>query len=770
MSFLSRKPARPGGRGSDAARDDEYDDYDGYAQDGYQNEDDGWSPGQYFSPEGIKGRWAGEQPDGRAGGRGQRDNGRGDARPGYDSYAGDLNAADYASGPGYGADEFATGVYDLPDGADDDRPDRGRRRRRDREDRGERTGILRLRRDRGEDIWPDDGISDEDYWASVAADRPLNGADSPVDKVPGGGSRPAMDPPRPAMDTRPAADARPGIDASRPGAGGADSRFGGEQRGGERSVAGRLGPPPGLAGDYKPGAPGGAGPLGAGSQPGGSRTGSGPMPARPGTGPMPARPGTGPLSVRPGTGPTPTVGVTSSRPPAGQHGMRPGPAQPGTGSSGFQQPAPRPSFKPNGHQAGGGPAAGRPQDRNDWDRTERIDRVNASGYPEPRPSSRSQGPGSSERPGASVPLGAPTGFGPGPSAAPGHAPAPGRARGDSARADSSRSDSGRADWAAPDRREPDRRDPGRNPGREASGPWPAAGRAAAAEDDPLTSKAYSRSALGETDGRSYRVAARRSQAQTQLTEQAETFITGQYQQSSQYQSGRTGEYWQYRDDAPASSTQPPAGRYQGPGGQGPSSQGPANQGHPPQSGRSQASPGQGPGHGGQPGRSNPGRPAPGLPGTGVPTGQYDGQQSRPPQQQRQQPQQRQPSQVQLPGGGLPGASVPTGALPTGSLPAAGPSGGSQAGPAASAPVGARPNGAGGLNPYDSSVTGSYPYPSQPYPARPAPAGPVQDANDDRYYRPAPADGHAAGNAGQGRTDQGRAAYGNGYPPSGDRRY
>ena len=91
-------------------------------------------------------------------------------------------------------------------------------------------------------------------------------------------------------------------------------------------------------------------------------------------------------------------------------------------------------------------------------------------------------------------------------------------------------------------------------------------------------------------------------------------------------------------------------------------------------------------------------------------------------------------------------------------------------PAAGAPAGARPTGAGGLNPYDSSVTGSYPYPSQGYPARPAPTGPVPDATDDRYYRPSPADEYAAGNAGQGWADQGRAAYGNGYPASGDRRY
>jgi hypothetical protein len=56
---------------------------------------------------------------------------------------------------------------------------------------------------------------------------------------------------------------------------------------------------------------------------------------------------------------------------------------------------------------------------------------------------------------------------------------------------------------------------------------------------------------------------------------------------------------------------------------------------------------------------------------------------------------------------------------------------------------------------------------------------VQDA-DDRYYRPSPADGYAAGSVGQdqagqgraeqGRADQGRAGYGNGYPASGDRRY
>ena len=729
MSFLSRKPARPGGRGSDAARDDEYDDYDGYAHDAYQNADDGWSPNEYFSPEGIKGRWAGEQAEGRAGGRGRRDDGRGEAGPSYDSYP-----DDHGSGPGYGADEFATGVYDLPDGADEDRSDRSRRRRRDREDRGERTGILRLRRDRGEDIWPDDGISDEDYWASVAADRPLNGTDSPLDNVPAAGG----------VGARPGADGRPRT-AARPGTGGADSRFGAEQRGGERGVAGRLGPPPGLAGDYKPAAPRNSGPMSTGprnsGQAGGGRTGSGPMPARQGTGPQPARPG---------TGPTPTVGVTASRPPAGQNGMRQGPAQPGPGSNGFAQPAARPSFQPNGYQAGSQTGA-RPQDRGDWgDRTERIDRVNASGYPDARPSGRSQGPGGAR---ASGPLSRAAGYGPVPSGSTSYSASSGRGRGDSARPDN-------AAWQAPDRRDH---------GRESSGGWPAQARGAHAqgggEDDPLTSKAYSRSVQSETDGRSYRVAARRSQAQTKLTDQAETFITGQYQQSSQYQSGRTGEYWQYREDtqapaAQAPGAQAPSGRYPAGGSQASGSQ----REHSARPGRSQAGPGQGPGRAGQPGQPsrNSGRPAPGLPGAaGLPSGQYEAQQPRPSQQQRQQPQRQQAGQPQLP--------------------SAGPSAGA-AGSPTTGPTGARPSGSGGLNPYDTTATGSYPYPGQPYPSRPTSAAPAQDGTDDRYYRPSAAEGYTAGSASpsgtnnQGRAnqngaDRGRTAdHGNGYPAKGDRRH
>src|SRR5580692_1990847 len=105
MSFLSRKPARPEGRG----RADQYDDYDDYAHDGYQSEDDGWSPNEYFSPEGIKGRWAGEEPAGRAGGRGRRDSrdpfeaGRDPFEAGRDPFDDGFDFGKSDSRGGYGA-------------------------------------------------------------------------------------------------------------------------------------------------------------------------------------------------------------------------------------------------------------------------------------------------------------------------------------------------------------------------------------------------------------------------------------------------------------------------------------------------------------------------------------------------------------------------------------------------------------------------------------------------------------------------------------------
>jgi len=74
---------------------------------------------------------------------------------------------------------------------------------------------------------------------------------------------------------------------------------------------------------------------------------------------------------------------------------------------------------------------------------------------------------------------------------------------------------------------------------------------------------------------------------------------------------------------------------------------------------------------------------------------------------------------------------------------------------------------GGLNPYDSAVTGSYPYPGQPFPSssRPAPApGSAQDAAEGRYYRPA-ADGYPPSG-----TDQARPGYRDGQSAPRDGRY
>ena len=826
-----------------------YDDYDSYASDSYQSEEDGWSPGEYFSPEGIKGRWAGEQPDGRAGGRG---------RPGSDAAA-DRDPFDTAfestgrgrSDPrgGYGADDYASGAYDLPEGADS--PERGRRRRRDREDRGERTGILpRLRRDRGEDIWPDDGISDEDYWASVAADRPLNGPDSPLDDERG----PAGGAPR---RTAP----------SRPGDQRGDLR-GGDQRGGDqRGVTGRLGPPPGLTGDYKPGSMIGSGPMPRAGQPGGrasggqlaigqpggsrtsgpmpragqpggggrlsggqlaigqpgsgSRTSSGPMPTRPGTGPVPvrsatgptpARSATGPTPSRPATGPTPTVGVTASRPPTGPNGMRPGPRtgpspawpgqaqqRPASASGGFPQSPPRPSFQPNGFQPGGG-SAGRQYDRGD--RTERIERVSAPGHSDQRPGGR--------RP-----------SGPGPD---GRSGAPGRGRDDT------------GGWRTPDRREADRREGGRD-----SGGWPVPSRGGVpawggANDDPLTSRAFSRSAISDTDGRSYRVAARRSQAQTMLTEQTETFITGQYQSghTGDYPTAtfppaeqRTGEYRQYRGEAPGTAGQTATGRLPAYGSQ----DGRQASGHPsqPQSTRDIGDPAGS-------GSATSGWPAqPTMPG-----GQYDGQRQRQQQPQAQQPQQPQPQQPQAQQPQQPQAqqqqpqaqqaqqpqtrSQAQSPAPLPAMPLSAPVPSANGLATGSSPVtqpGGRGPAKGGLNPYDVAITGSYPYPGQTFP--PALPGPSQSAQsqsaqspsaqspsaqsqsaqsqsaqsqsaqsqsaqspsaqsqsaqsqsgvDDQYYRPLPADGYPSGGD-MGRSNPVRAgygaSYGNGYQDPRDRRY
>ena len=162
-----------------------------------------------------------------------------------------------------------------------------------------------------------------------------------------------------------------------------------------------------------------------------------------------------------------------TRPASGPGVTRSGPAQP--------------SFQPVGSRG-----SGRQPDRPDWaERTERIDRVGANGYPDSRVTGRVE---VSTGANPALPAG-PTG--------------PARGRGDS-----------------PDRRMPDPREISR-----AGGGW------GGTDDDPLTSKAYSRSALADTDGRSYR-AARRSQVPPErrdaaLTEQTQTFsVPGHYQSDS----------------------------------------------------------------------------------------------------------------------------------------------------------------------------------------------------------------------------------------------
>jgi hypothetical protein len=233
MSFLSRRPSRSANRSSDAGPDAEYDDYD-YAPDGYArgDEDDSWSANEYFSPEGIKGRWAGgrqpgdhpaghgdsgQREPGYGAGRDRQDRARGAADDG-DSFPGGGGAGGYETDD-YATGAYATGAYDLADGTGDERGDRSGRKRKDR---GERGGLLRLRRDKGEDIWPDDGVSDEDYWASVAADRPLPPTNSSLNAGPG--PAPKADDPRLADEARPAAARTGGGDSRGPDPRGPDRR------------------------------------------------------------------------------------------------------------------------------------------------------------------------------------------------------------------------------------------------------------------------------------------------------------------------------------------------------------------------------------------------------------------------------------------------------------------------------------------------------------------------------------------------------------------
>jgi hypothetical protein len=227
---------------------------------------------------------------------------------------------------------------------------------------------------------------------------------------------------------------------------------------------------------------------------GGRRSATGPHATRSGTGPHAARPGTGPHSARPGTGPhaaRPGTGPNAVRPAAGiaqPNLSQPSLTQPTVAQPALAQRSPaQPSFQPNTNNSRG---SGRQPEHGDWnERTERIDRI-APGYPDPRVNGR------------------------------GHA----------ASAPAAASIWGREDSA--DRRAQDPREAGRGAAGGGNG-------RRSTDDDPLTSKAFSREALVNTDGRSYRVASRRAQASPDryaaaLSEETETFtMTGQYAADAQ---------------------------------------------------------------------------------------------------------------------------------------------------------------------------------------------------------------------------------------------
>ena len=280
----------------------------------------------------------------------------GDSGQGYEDRAAGYDDDGYNGyGPGgYGTDEYSTGAYDLPEGADEERGERGGRRRKERGERGSR---LRLgRRDRGEEIWPDDGVSDEDYWASVASDRPLTGGNPPpeADLPTAADGRPMGRPGGRGNndDVRAAAGSRSGADPRAVG----DQRYGDDQRG----ATGRLGPPPGLVGDYQPG--GGASAGGGRQQRADGRL----RPVRrraPGTGPMAARPGTGPISA---------------------WSSQAGYAQSGTG--------PRPSFQPGPAATAGGRAGrGRLGRADGADRASQRSRLPGASGEQPRSGTRQAG-------------------------------------------------------------------------------------------------------------------------------------------------------------------------------------------------------------------------------------------------------------------------------------------------------------------------------------------------------------------------------------------
>ena len=211
----------------------------------------------------------------------------------------------YRQDVSYGADLYRSGEDELPQ---DSVGHPGHRRSHGNPGgRGERRRRLG-RRDRNIDIWPDEGVSDEDYWASVAAGRPLRSANGGLDDDPlqaASHSRPG----EPSTGGTPAAFESRRLSADRALA--SDPRIAGEPRvaSEQRTGSGRLGPPPGLSpaatsaagqSGYLPGAatPGNHRRHGADGPTGPGSTGTGPT-AGSGTGPSAFRPTPGSAATRP---------------------------------------------------------------------------------------------------------------------------------------------------------------------------------------------------------------------------------------------------------------------------------------------------------------------------------------------------------------------------------------------------------------------------------------------------------------------------------------
>jgi hypothetical protein len=606
---------------------------------------------------------------------------------------------------------FRTGGYgrdkDDPNGqADGERGGGGRKRR------------MRIkRRDKGDDIWPEDGVSDEDYWASVAADRPLPGTSSALDAdstqvmgataIAGSAAASSLAPrpdrpagPRPGQQYQ---GGRPALDAA-PGAGAPGSK---------------PAPRPGIS----------SGPAGLDSGPM-SRVGtpSGPFP-RPGatSGPM-ARPGTGPNAARPAAGlAQPTFSPATSR----------------------RGEAQRPNW-----------AAGS-------ERTERFDRIAADGGVRPdRPGGSagsrrdSRGPdswgGAPQRPSFE-----PHGADPqGQTGSWGRAEGPrgtDPGRGSSAPRGRDRMvDSGPQRSGAPGHRSDPPR--GSDPMRSAGGARGAlTGPQRVRDDDPLTSPLFSREAMAAADTRSYQ-GARRSQPAAGRPGGAQTggsmALTGSYPAGADPYAGQSASGWSSYPDPGATSARPAdADPYARPGA-------PAGAGH---GGSPLGSNGYDAGYATGSFASSTGRHGTGGYGTGYSSPGYggaDGYSSGGYSTPGYDPASY-PAAGREPGGyGNPAG----GGLPTGSHGATGGYGTQASGPAGATPypatggymtTGSYP--AGGY-PADGSLSGSYPgtgYPAngagstpagstaQPYGA-PVYGAPPSPAADPRAGNMPPADGYGYG--------------------------